>query len=244
MKDTPTVDGSDDEENEGDDKPVDVPVDFDGDEGYSVLGDSSDKEKENDDKIPPLTTESDPEDEILRPPSPFKPIAVPSGTASASPSSGSVVPSGTAAPKSGELVSLTDTEEAELEPITTVSKRKRLKAEAKILIHQLFHGRYNPYCRVCRCANRRRTSNRRRKLTDIIKPKKFGHCTADPFYARDKIMAQSVTGDRDALVVYDIGTDFGYVYRQSAKGADAIVESLVNFFGRQVSQYVFTDQQW
>ena len=92
---------------------------------------------------------------------------------------------------------------------TVMTKRK---GEVNTLRHLMTHSVFNPYCEACVLANQNRKANRRRQQTNIIKPKKFGTWTMDHFHGRDKKLTQGITGTKSGLVVYDLGTDFGYMY--------------------------------
>ena len=84
------------------------------------------------------------------------------------------------------------------------SEKRDLKAEAKSLRHQLLHDGSNPHCKVCRECKAIRRQNKRR--TDVKIPSKFGQVvTCDHVYAHSEEL-EVLTGDRDLLVVFDLGT--------------------------------------
>ena len=100
----------------------------------------------------------------------------------------------------------TDDEDGVVIPEHSKKQRKNLKKEAFSLNHLMGHDKFNPYCRTCRDALSNRTANRRRKVENIEKPKRFAQMwTADHFHGKDKKLTESICGDKSVLVVYDLG---------------------------------------
>jgi len=121
---------------------------------------------------------------------------------------------------------------------TVMTKRK---GEVNTLRHLMTHSVFNPYCEACVLANQNRKANRRRQQTDIVKPKKFGTWTLDHFHGKDKKLTQGITGTKSGLVVYDLGTEFGYMYALTDKGAENATDALVHFKGRDKCVSAYSD---
>ena len=81
----------------------------------------------------------------------------------------------------------------------------------------------NPYCKVCQEAKMLAPHARKRGGSSTIMAKKFGdHVTIDNVIARE--------GEKVALVVEDVYTNFRYVYPASTKDGEQVYESLLHFF--------------
>ena len=89
---------------------------------------------------------------------------------------------------------------------------QQLKTEAKTLAHQLCHLPMNPYCPICNKAKMRKPPSRKAGGSRQVHVEKFGgHITAE-FLVTRSYQEQGIDGDRIALVVKDIATDFIAVY--------------------------------
>ena len=87
-----------------------------------------------------------------------------------------------------------------------------LKAEAKSKRHMLTHVPKNPYCDVCTKAKMYKPPGYSKGGSSMVEAKKFGdHITDDYLIAKSDPEA-GIDGDRVALVIKDVATDFRYVY--------------------------------
>ena len=79
-----------------------------------------------------------------------------------------------------------------------------------------------------------RRQNRRKKDEPIPKPKKLGTITADHRFGKKKV-TQGVAGEKDGFTIYDLGTEFGYMYGLPHKNADETTVAAVHFLSWQAS---------
>ena len=81
-----------------------------------------------------------------------------------------------------------------------------------------------------------------RKRTNVIMPEKFGHIvTCDHVYAHSEEL-EGITGDRDLLVVFDLGTKCIAAYPVKNKSTDETTKRLAHFRGKDSIRYFFSDK--
>ena len=121
--------------------------------------------------------------------------------------------------------------EAEAEPEPRDEKRSaQLKLEAESIEHKFTHRPKNPYCKVCQKAKMLAPHARKRGGSSTIMAKKFGdHVTIDHVITRD-LRDFGIEGEKVALVVKDVCTNFRYVYPSSTKDGEQVYENLLHFF--------------
>ena len=121
--------------------------------------------------------------------------------------------------------------EAEAEPEPKDEKRSaQLKLEAESIEHKFIHRPKNPYCKVCQKAKMLAPHARKRGGSSTIMAKKFGdHVTIDHIITRD-LRDFGIEGEKVALVVKDVYTNFRYVYPSSTKDGEQVYENLLHFF--------------
>ena len=108
--------------------------------------------------------------------------------------------------------------------------RRDLKAEARSVFHQMFHWPKNPHCPVCQQALARRKPNRRKKEANE-RYKKFGDMITMDHIVSDRLNQCGLEGERDLLVVYDLGTGWLGAYPVTGKHADKVASCLTHFIG-------------
>ena len=107
---------------------------------------------------------------------------------------------------------------------------RNLKMEAKSLRHQMLHDGANPHCELCKQAKAIRKANERR--TEVKIPDRFGDIvTCDHVYAHSEDL-EGITGDRDLLVVYDVGTGCLAAYPVKNKSTQETAKRLTHFRAR------------
>ena len=121
--------------------------------------------------------------------------------------------------------------EAEAEPEPKDEKRSaQLKLEAESIEHKFTHRPKNPYCKVCQKAKMLAPHARKRGGSSTIMAKKFGdHVTIDHIITRD-LRDFGIEGEKVALVVKDVCTNFRYVYPSSTKDGEQVYENLLHYF--------------
>ena len=121
--------------------------------------------------------------------------------------------------------------EAEAEPEPKDEKRSaQLKLEAESIEHKFTHRPKNPYCKVCQKAKMLAPHARKRGGSSTIMAKKFGdHVTIDHIITRD-LRDFGIEGEKVALVVKDVCTNFRYVYPSSTKDSEQVYENLLHYF--------------
>ena len=129
------------------------------------------------------------------------------------------------------------TERTEIQP----SVEDRLKTEAQSIRHLMTHHPFNRQCPICVQANQKQQGNYRHKDIDPDdKPKKIGDCTTlDQWHAHDRKIKEEFKGN--AVVIYDVGTKFGYCYPLKTMESCYIADALTHFRGRHKIKYVYSD---
>ena len=96
-----------------------------------------------------------------------------------------------------------------------------LREEARTLRHMMTHTPKNPFCETCKCAK-------------MYKPTK--HITGDHLVTRDS-NEQSIDGDRVAMVMKDVATNFRWIYPSARSHAKDCVLAFRHFVapGEEVS---------
>jgi len=132
--------------------------------------------------------------------------------------------------------------EAEAEDVGKLSEKEMtLKQRATSTRHLLTHTPKNPFCPSCQRAKLQSKPHRHAK-TARSEAKAFGdHITGDHIVTFDDI-DKGFDGERDAVVLYDVGTQYLDVYPVGSKSADDVYDSLNQFIGRRQSvSYFYTD---
>ena len=106
----------------------------------------------------------------------------------------------------------------------------QLKLQAESAEHKFTHRPKNPYCKVCQKAKMLAPHARKRGGTSTIKSEKFGdHITLDHVITRD-LRDFGIEGEKVALIIKDVYTNFRFVYPASHKDSDQVYENLLHFF--------------
>ena len=106
----------------------------------------------------------------------------------------------------------------------------QLKLQAESAEHKFTHRPKNPYCKVCQKAKMLAPHARKRGGTSTIKSDKFGdHVTLDHVITRD-LRDFGIEGEKVALIVKDVFTNFRFVYPASNKDSEQVYENLLHFF--------------
>ena len=90
-----------------------------------------------------------------------------------------------------------------------------------MLAHHMTHMPHNPFCQACITAKFRHVPRRRKhKERDDDSPTSFGQeVSADHVHAASEEM-EGFTGDKDVLIIYDLGTRYGDAFPVRSKNAD------------------------
>ncbi len=113
-----------------------------------------------------------------------------------------------------------------------------LRKEAKSLQHLMTHMPKNKYCRACQRAEMQEKPCRQQSGLGPP-PTYFGeHITVDHIVAHSE-EAQGVTGDLDALAVYDRGAKYCECFPLWSKGADDAYAALIEFLGPRGKAHYF-----
>ena len=116
----------------------------------------------------------------------------------------------------------------------SVYERRRLKAEAESLEHQMTHEPMNPFCAECYRAKMQKSQARKKSARGAAlgpPPENFGdQVTADSLFAAD---AESVGLDDDscALLRLDRGTEYIDAFPMADKTAESCGAALLDFAG-------------
>ena len=139
-----------------------------------------------------------------------------------------------------ELVDINSDETPPATDDDAIASRRDLKAEAMSLRHLMTHEPKNKWCPICRRAKMmRKPAHRRRTVRKLVA--KFGHrMTADHLYATSGRTA-GVTGDKDILVIYDLGTDYLGAYPVKSKSTAEARNALVHFMGDSRIRRIHSD---
>ena len=104
-----------------------------------------------------------------------------------------------------------------------------LKAEALSLRHLMSHTPKNPFCETCQRAKMTKSVSRKSDGSTLVEAENFGdHITADHLITRDE-REESIDGDRVALVIKDVATNFRYIYPAARKSTRECVAALKHF---------------
>ena len=114
------------------------------------------------------------------------------------------------------------------------------RAAALNLSHAFTHMPKNPYCASCQCAKMQRKLARRRGLGGTT-PTKFGEEMVADYIVSHSDEAMGLTGERDALVILDRGSDYKDCFPLLTKDADDAYGAFVEFLGKRRAGYAWTD---
>ena len=104
-----------------------------------------------------------------------------------------------------------------------------LREEARSLRHMMTHTPKNPFCETCKCAKMYKPTKRSKGESLTVESNKFGdHITGDHLVTRDA-NEQSVDGDRVAMVMKDVATNFRWVYPSARSHAKDCVLAFRHF---------------
>ena len=103
-----------------------------------------------------------------------------------------------------------ESEDNELVPPVELDKQAKLKLEAQSTQHLLTHRPKNPYCQSCQRAKLQRKAHAKKKtpVEERHEAKAFGDLITGGHIVTIAEIEKSVDGKRDALVLYDIATQF------------------------------------
>ena len=101
-----------------------------------------------------------------------------------------------------------------------------LREEARTLRHMMTHTPKNPFCETCKCAKMYKPTKRSKGESLTVESNKFGdHITGDHLVTRDA-NEQSIDGDRVAMVMKDVATNFRWIYPSARSHAkDCVLAS-------------------
>ena len=104
-----------------------------------------------------------------------------------------------------------------------------LREEARSLRHMMTHTPKNPFCETCKCAKMYKPTKRSKGESLTVESNKFGdHITGDHLVTRDA-NEQSIDGDRVAMVMKDVATNFRWVYPSARSHAKDCVLAFRHF---------------
>ena len=107
--------------------------------------------------------------------------------------------------------------------------QQALKEEARSLSHLMTHTPKNPYCDVCNKAKMYKPTSRSKGGSTTVECSEFGeHITGDHLIIRTD-EEEAIDGERVALVVKDIATNFKWVYPSARRTAKDCVIALKHF---------------
>ena len=99
------------------------------------------------------------------------------------------------------------------------------REEARSLRHMMTHTPKNPFCETCKCAKMYKPTKRSKGESLTVESNKFGdHITGDHLVTRDS-NEQSIDGDRVAMVMKDVATNFRWIYPSARSHAKDCVFS-------------------
>ena len=104
-----------------------------------------------------------------------------------------------------------------------------LREEARTLRHMMTHTPKNPFCETCKCAKMYKPTKRSKGESLTVESNKFGdHITGDHPVTRDS-NEQSIDGDRVAMVMKDVATNFRWIYPSARSHAKDCVLAFRHF---------------
>ena len=104
-----------------------------------------------------------------------------------------------------------------------------LREEARTLRHMMTHTPKNPFCETCKCAKMYKPTKRSKGESLTVESNKFGdHITGDHLVTRDA-NEQSIDGDRVAMVMKDVATNFRWIYPSARSHAKDCVLAFRHF---------------
>ena len=104
-----------------------------------------------------------------------------------------------------------------------------LREEARTLRHMMTHTPKNPFCETCKCAKMYKPTKRSKGEPLTVESNKFGdHITGDHLVTRDA-NEQSIDGDRVAMVMKDVATNFRWIYPSARSHAKDCVLAFRHF---------------
>ena len=118
------------------------------------------------------------------------------------------------------------------------------KAEADDLEHLLQHDGYNKYCDGCRHAKLKRRPARRGAFTGKnpdTRPTEFGELGNADYIVAQSEESMGLTGEKDALVVYDVGGDFEDCFPLMTRHNSEAYGALQEFYGAEKPKRIYTD---
>ena len=100
-----------------------------------------------------------------------------------------------------------------------------LREVARTLRHMMTHAPNNPYCETCKCTKMYKPTKRSKGESLTVGSNKFGDHIARDHRATRDVNEQSIDGDRVAMVMKDVATNFRWMY-PSARGhaKDCVLE--------------------
>ena len=114
-------------------------------------------------------------------------------------------------------------------PESTGRGEKALRDEACSLRHLMHHTPKNPYCEVCKRAKMTKPVSRKSEGSTLVTAEAFGdHITADHLITRSE-EEEGIDGDRVAMVVKDVATNFRYIYPSARKTTRDCVSAMKHF---------------
>ena len=91
------------------------------------------------------------------------------------------------------------------------------------------HTPKNPYCETCKCAKMYKPTKRTKGESLTVESNKFGdHIAGDHLVTRDS-NEQSIDGDRVAMVMKDVATNFRWIYPSARSHAKDCVLAFRHF---------------
>ena len=104
-----------------------------------------------------------------------------------------------------------------------------LREEARTLRHMMTHTPKNPFCETCKCSKMYKPTKRHKGESLTVESTKFGdHITGDHLITGD-VNEESIDGDRVALIMKDIATNFRWVYPSARSHAKDCVLAFRHF---------------
>ena len=115
-----------------------------------------------------------------------------------------------------------------------------LREEARTLRHMMTHTPKNPFCETCKCSKMYKPTKRHKGESLTVESTKFGdHITGDHLITGD-VNEESIDGDRVALIMKDIATNFRWVYPSARSHAKDCVLAFRHFIapGEEVANSI------
>ena len=104
-----------------------------------------------------------------------------------------------------------------------------LREEARTLRHMMTHTPKNPFCETCKCAKMYKPTKRHKGESLTVESNKFGdHVTGDHLVTRD-VDEQTIDGDRVAMVMKDVATNFRWIYPSARSHAKDCILAFKHF---------------